>query len=182
VDLLLVSVQLTWLFDSTVIVSPDKYWLNLSGVPRVRTATLAEWDSASSVLNIMSPPIPLSSGDNRSIEYAGRSFSKSGKEWVADIGGLSSRSTWLSASSMTTLKKSSDGVPTDARTYVDIYHVPTGKLVVALLGTLSDFDMLTSKTDTGFFLEDRFFVAALSTDRRRMLICDLRHTLPAIVK
>jgi hypothetical protein len=88
---------------------------------------------------------------------------------------LSSQGTWLSAASLTVQKESSDGAPL---TYVDIYHAATGKQVVALSGTLADFDMLTSKANAGWFLEDRFYVAAISENRNKMLICDLSHVMP----
>lgn len=180
-DLLLVTVQTTWLFDANIVASPDKYWLNLTGKPRVRRATEAQWESAAPVIGIFNlQPQPLHPGNNQPIQYHGREFPKRGMKWASGEGwgGLSSRGTWLSAGSLTDQKVSGDGAVLRALTYVDLYHVPTGKHVVALSGTLADFDMNTSKADSGYFLEDRFYVAGLSADRRKMLICDLSHLIP----
>ncbi|HTP86718.1 MAG TPA: hypothetical protein VMJ34_07220, partial [Bryobacteraceae bacterium] len=108
----------------------------------------------------------------------GRSFPKRGQEWAVDFGGVSSSGKWLSTASMTVHKKSRDDVPLRATTYVDVFHVQSGKLVVAITGTLSDFDMLSSKADSGYFIDDQFFVAGLGTNRRNMLICDLDRLAP----
>jgi hypothetical protein len=177
-DLLLVTVEERWLFDN--LASPDKYWLDLSGKPRVRPATDPQWESASPVTGIFNLQPPSHPGGNQPIAYHGQEFPKTGKIWASGDGwgGLSSRGTWLSAGSLTVQKESGDGAVVGALTHVDIYHVATGKQVVALSGTLADFDMNTSKANSGYFLEDRFYVAPVSENRQTMLICDLSHLIP----
>jgi len=176
---MLVRVALPWLNESNAITSPDIYWLELNGVPQVRQASEAQWDSGVPLPNIMGPrPMPRPPGNNRPIDYEGRSFPKKGQEWAIDYGGVSSNGSWLSTASMTVHKRSRDGVALSATTYVDVFHVQSGKLVVAVTGTLSDFDMLRSKANSGYFIDDQFFVAGLGANRRSMLICDLDRLAP----
>ena len=176
-SVLLVRVELRW--ESTEITSPDIYWLNLTGTPRVRRATISEWDLGMPIPDFVGTPGTSPRG-NGSIDYAGRLFPKEGQEWPSSsFGSLSSHATWLSAASRTVHKRSRDGVALRATTYVDVFHVASGKLVAAVVGTLSDFDMDRGNQDSGYFVDDQFFVAGLGESRRTMLICDLQRLVPS---
>jgi hypothetical protein len=179
-NLLLVTVTEETLYKQPPMISPDKYWLNLSEKPRVRQAMPKEWESASPVISIFSGPYQLALDENLPYDYRGRKFGKPGKSWPPQFDVESSAGTWLRLASDTVQEQTTDGVATRALTFVDIYHIPTGKRVVAMSGTLSDWNGIMSPPNIGYFLEDRFYVAAVSENRRKMLICDMNRLVPLL--
>jgi hypothetical protein len=176
-DSLLVTVFLE-MYKSSPMVSVDTYRLNLSRMPRVRRIEDVEWNAADPIISFRTGEFIEQCDDCRFV-HGGRTFAKRGKSWTSGFAVvLSSAATWVRLASLTVQQRTSDGVPTRALTFVEIYHVPSGKKVVALSGTLADFNLDLGDTERGYFLEDRFYVAALSGDRRKMLICDMSGLIP----
>jgi hypothetical protein len=176
-DSLLVTVLLTMLAGSPM-VSVDTYRLNLSRMPRVRRIEESEWNAAEPVISIRAGEY-IEGCDECRFVHGGRAFAKRGKSWTSgEAVVLSSAATWVKLASLTVQQRTSDQVPTRAITFVEIYHVPSGKKVIALSGTMNDFNVDLSSTESGYFLDDRFYIAALSEDRRKMLICDMSGLVP----
>jgi hypothetical protein len=169
-----------------VVPGEEHYEIDMGPPPRLRPITQDEW-SRQTPLSITARTAkttrafyPESDTAVRAVEFAGRSFPKTGPRFPfadRDATSVSATEKFLTVHSWAGTENTCDaflcfGLPPHGRYWIDLYDVSSGKRVVALSGRYWNLEAVGLFGAT-IWLGDRYFVLPLTGDLRTFLFCDM---------